>query len=766
MYIVRRTKHFHRWQPPWLTMAFLLFAALSTPDAIAQRAPDASAPGPMSTTTVDYWFPAMRDPIIWPCSDPTDMEHCLMTQIKARVYRPLSHLAPNTPLLIFLHGNHATCGRDYDPRRDPPAFAGNPRIDDNVDFTKTGICPDGYNEVPSYLGYAYLAQRLASWGYVVVSIDANRGINGGPVVVGDEDLIFTRARLVLTHLERLSRWNAMGGAPAGLEDIFGNLDFGNVGLLGHSRGGEAMRAVYNVYHADGSPWPGLIPNHITFKGIFEIGPTDSTEPGLNADGTAWNVLLPMCDSDVSDLGGVRPFDRMMRSFALDTPATPKSTYTVWGANHNFYNTEWQISDQCVKDGATWTCIAMPCTGQDNNALFPLSPGSSEQRLTALSSVLAFFRANIGATIPTFNRNFNTFFDLPLNVNDESLPPMAIIYPTRVDRGYTPSSHPNFTLVFEDFEQVTGTNTYGIQNESRNIMIMHNNVTIHDPIQRAGLISWNAAGANVYFQTNWTAVNAPGLDISAYKTLDLRVARQDAALNLMNETDFSIRLVGANGIMTRPLRLSLLPALVGPVGNDSGPNPTMQTKRIRLTDFGNYDFVKRQVRGVRLIFDQAASGAIYVANIRLSTTLEPGVNPSGPSPSSVEILGLPPIFSPRVNPAFAVSERQMVSEGRINSIRKVAKSGQLGGQPGVEIEIFSEAGFPVRDQIVVLRMGEHEYTISRYASGDLHTLIFTLSDKEFAKAGDGEEMIVKYGRGASRSIKKWNLGRLKKSMMNR
>ena len=58
---------------------------------------------------------------------------------------------------------------------------------------------------------------------------------------------------------------------------------------------------------------------------------------LNADGTAWTVLLPMCDGDVSDLEGVRPFDRMM-AIRSESPATPKSTFTVWGTNHNFYNT--------------------------------------------------------------------------------------------------------------------------------------------------------------------------------------------------------------------------------------------------------------------------------------------------------------------------------------------------------------------------------------------------------------------------------------------
>ena len=83
---------------------------------------------------------------------------------------------------------------------------------------------------------------------------------------------------------------------------------------------------------------------VNFEGIFEIGPVDGqTGRILNAEGLAWNVLLPMCDGDVFNLQGVRVFDRMLRN-RIDNPATQKSTFTVWGANHNFYNTEWQQSD--------------------------------------------------------------------------------------------------------------------------------------------------------------------------------------------------------------------------------------------------------------------------------------------------------------------------------------------------------------------------------------------------------------------------------------
>jgi hypothetical protein len=85
----------------------------------------------------------------------------------------------------------------------------------------------------------------------------------------------------------------------------GKIDFSHVGLLGHSRGGEGMRAAYKFYQSDpgGTNWQSLI-GPMTVEGIFEIGPVDGqTSLTLNALGTAWNVLLPMCDGDVFNLQG-------------------------------------------------------------------------------------------------------------------------------------------------------------------------------------------------------------------------------------------------------------------------------------------------------------------------------------------------------------------------------------------------------------------------------------------------------------------------------
>ncbi len=198
------------------------------------QAPDATDFGPLQTTSAEYKFPAAIDP---------DVLTLRATELWAVVYRPEPLDAGPYPLLVFLHGNHATCG-----------YSENPRVDDNVQYTFLGTCPPNYVVTPNHLGYTYLAERLASWGYIVVSINANRGINAAGGSAEDNGLNQARGKLLLKHLQRLSEWNSLGGTPESLGvDLKGKLDFSHIGLLGHSRGGEGVRAAYNFYRDAGSP---------------------------------------------------------------------------------------------------------------------------------------------------------------------------------------------------------------------------------------------------------------------------------------------------------------------------------------------------------------------------------------------------------------------------------------------------------------------------------------------------------------------------------
>jgi hypothetical protein len=680
-------------------------------------------------TSSEYKLPAVFDNVVLADAPATAR---LMTELWATVYRPVSLSAAPFPLLVFLHGNHATCGRI--------AGAGQGHFDISVEYTFDGMCPPGFIVVRSDQGYAYLAERLASWGYIVVSINANRGVNAAPgyaappgsgISVADGGLNLRRGRLVLRHLEQLSRWNAgTDPTPASLGfNLTGKLDFSNVGLFGHSRGGEGVRAAYNYYlnsalPARGQNWPAVIPG-LAIRGVFETGPVDGqTGLILNASGTVWNVLLPICDGDVFNLQGVRPFDRMLLDFG-EVPSVQKSTFTVWGTNHNFYNTEWQTSDSAG-------CFA-------NKRLFSHLYGSADQRSIALAAVLALFRGNVGpAADPAFNQNFNPQIDLPAVVTNV----------TRVDRGYSDTRN-----VFDDFP-ATPTNTYN----TSNVTFGFGGVPNHSSQQRAVHVEWNGASAYTYFQNNWTPLGT-GKDVSAFKTLDFRVSRQcgDAPCTKPDQffnfdTNFSIRLVGKNGELSSPVQLRNYISLTGPVGGlvigvGSTPHPILQTVRVLLTDFANASLLQN-LRGVRFTFDDTRRDEIYIANIRLSAN-------SALSGTAVPILGGSVTDDTPVYLGATASDT--------NSIKSLRSVAFANGQSDVEISLISNREFLPAGEMLILRIGNREFSTSRYnSSGETSTVIFTLTPEEFAAVSQGDQVVVQYGSGAGAAP--WNFGHIDKKSL--
>src|SRR5262249_12494872 len=98
----------------------------------AKRAPDPTGQGEFAVVTSQYRLPATTDPTIM-----TDR----VTELWARVWRPQTDELKQLPLVIFLHGNHGTCGTFFcsvaNCGRLIPLPNG-PRIDDRIDYTTTG----------------------------------------------------------------------------------------------------------------------------------------------------------------------------------------------------------------------------------------------------------------------------------------------------------------------------------------------------------------------------------------------------------------------------------------------------------------------------------------------------------------------------------------------------------------------------------------------------------------------------------------------------
>ena len=263
--------------------------------AIAVAAADSAAAGPYQIRRLKYSLPDLAIP-----------EFPAPVEVVAEVTAPVGPDVP-MPLVLFLHGRHSTC------------YRGGPTGEPSGEWP----CPAGWRPVPSHTGYRYIADVLASQGYLTVSIAAN-GINGQDGLFMDGGAS-ARSQLIRHHLAQWAEWSAFGGDPWGGR-FRGRVNMEEVVLVGHSRGGEGVeRATINTYSDD--PWK--------IQGLVLIGPTAFGRQV--AAGVHTTVILPFCDGDVSDLQGQQYVD-IGRDLTRDRAL--RSSVMAMGTNHNFYNTEW------------------------------------------------------------------------------------------------------------------------------------------------------------------------------------------------------------------------------------------------------------------------------------------------------------------------------------------------------------------------------------------------------------------------------------------
>jgi hypothetical protein len=275
--------------------------SLTLPAALPAAAVDPGRPGPYRTRTGEYDLPGIRVAGL-----------AARVEVRGVVVSPVGATG-RRPLVLLLHGRHATCSKGQDISIDWP-------------------CPSGWTPIPSHRGYLQTQELLASQGYATVSISAN-GVNGQDAFVPDGGAA-ARSALVRHHLALWSSW-AGGPGRAGAPEIIRATppaDLGRMLLVGHSRGGEGVnRAALDsaVSARTGRPAPWRV------SGLLHLAPTAFGQNPV--PGTPAVVVLPTCDGDVYDLQGQQYVDRM-RDLATD--GALRSSVLVVGANHNYFNREW------------------------------------------------------------------------------------------------------------------------------------------------------------------------------------------------------------------------------------------------------------------------------------------------------------------------------------------------------------------------------------------------------------------------------------------
>ncbi|MBB4951786.1 hypothetical protein F4556_007321 [Kitasatospora gansuensis] len=211
----------------------------------------------------------------------------------------------------------------------------------------------------SYQGYTYLQEELARQGIISVSVDAS--------LPNHLDLLIdTRAELVVAALDYLAD---EAKDPASI--LLGRVDLDRVGLLGHSRGGDAVARAALRIAAPISP-------KYKVEAVCLLAPTDNTGSDAPSDRMVLDtkqagfalVVYGALDGDVKGLQG--PFGQFGTGFRhYDRARCPKAMVFLERGCHNSFNSVWHAGGVDTSDSRTL--------------------GESEHRKLAVEYIGEFFR---------------------------------------------------------------------------------------------------------------------------------------------------------------------------------------------------------------------------------------------------------------------------------------------------------------------------------------------------------------------------------------
>jgi len=262
-------------------------------------------------------------------------------QVRGSMYRPTDRTEPS-PVIVLVHGNHGSC--------------------DSGTQGTTATCAV-YKRNDS--GYAYMGENLASWGYTVFSLDQDQLMQRQD---GDKGKgMHQRRLLIAAALDALYAANQPGGLPVNADTnigttLEGKLDFTRIGLMGHSRGGDAVASFIDYNRIRPEPL-----RRYPLRAVISLAPVDYERKAPY--GVPMMSVAALCDGDVSNQQGARFFERSQ--YVKGDDPFPKLLTTIHGANHNWFNTTW------FADGDDSTQNDNACrTSSENNIRLSGSAGTA------------------------------------------------------------------------------------------------------------------------------------------------------------------------------------------------------------------------------------------------------------------------------------------------------------------------------------------------------------------------------------------------------
>lgn len=196
-------------------------------------------------------------------------------------------------------------------------------------------------------GYHYLGSLLASQGFITVSVDENFLNTNFFDRWSSFDEVPARGWLLLKHLALWKEWSLQHQSP-----FFNKVDMENIGLIGHSRGGEAIVTAEAFNQLPYFPDDGTIAFdfHFSIKALAAIAPKDGqylpTGVATPLKNINYFVMHGSHDGDVRSFEGTKTYSRI--AFNDDNYWFKAALYIV-GANHGQFNEVWDRADADLPD---------------------------------------------------------------------------------------------------------------------------------------------------------------------------------------------------------------------------------------------------------------------------------------------------------------------------------------------------------------------------------------------------------------------------------
>lgn len=517
-------------------------------------------------------------------------------EIRAIVAAPTD--GDNLPIVVLFHGRHTSCfnpdsnrGSLIWPCRDP--------------------APE---EIPSYRGYDYLADHLASRGFVAVSIGAN-GISAQDNETDDAGA-FARAQLLQQHIALLQQANRTPSGPLG-SDLVNRLDLSRIGVFAHSRAGEGT-VVYSESNIG-----------LPLRAILAVGSTNFNNLSL----TRGNLgsILPYCDGDVVRLDSARLFDDTIAPNNANSDTNAHFQWVWFGANHNFFNTVWtpNLFPAAAQDdwqGFIDNRASDPHCGTNQPQNQRLNP--AQQRSATVVFSTAFFEFTLSQNTSRAQQNQNILTGVDTAPESSELGQNGLTYsfhlpdPQRLDIDRINSDRQSL----RDNEVGGFVSSRGVSalicGESVGQSCIPNATASQDPHRRAV----DDLPDTLRISLNWFEEDGaffeqslPDLDVSEFDTLQFRVGVNLSVFPTNGRALFFVELADRSGNLERlaidnPEILSFPPGRSA-TSRNALPRSLLNVARVSLERFQRVDLTR--LSRIRLLFSDNTRGGVLVRDIAFS-----------------------------------------------------------------------------------------------------------------------------------------------------